>query len=84
MMNNLMDNGMEIPEMKILLKDHKDRSVSSNKCVPSRPVVSGRTGFNTHLSEVLSQIKGDQKIMSKIVFLPFRGLLVVNSWGVLA
>ena len=56
MMNNLMDNGMEIPEMKILLKDHKDWSVSSNKCVPSRPVVSGRTGFNTHLSEVLSQI----------------------------
>ena len=25
-------------------------------------------------------IKGDQKIMSKIVFLTFRGLLVVNSW----
>ena len=36
-------------------------------------------GFNR-----IMVIKGDQKIMSKIVFLTFRGLLVVNSWGFLA
>ena len=28
----------------------------------------------------LLDLKGDQKIMSKIVFLTFRGLLVFNSW----
>ena len=56
MLENLLDHGLEVPEMKILIKDHKVWSHQSGKAVPSRPVVNGRGGHNTHLSEVLSQI----------------------------
>ena len=56
MLKNLSDEGYEIPEMKILLKDHKQWSPESGASIPQRPVVSGRAGFNTHLSEVLSQV----------------------------
>ena len=56
MMENLIDHGMEVPSMKILIKDHKQWSFESGNVLPSRPVVNGRAGFNTHLSEVLSTI----------------------------
>ena len=39
MINNLLDHGMEIPDMKILLKDHREWSPDSHKSVPSKPVV---------------------------------------------
>ena len=53
---NLIDHGLEVPQMKILIKDHKEWSYKSNKVLLSRPVFDGRGGFNTHLSELLSQI----------------------------
>ena len=42
--------------MKVLIKDHKDWKFGSGKTIPSRPVVNGRGGYNTHLSEILSHI----------------------------
>ena len=56
MQENLIDHGMEVPEMKLLIKDHKKWSPGSGESVPSRPVVNGRGGYNTHLSEIISQI----------------------------
>ena len=56
MSRNLKDKGHEIPEMKILLKDHKAWEPNSPEPVPSRPVVNGRAGFNSHLSELLADI----------------------------
>ena len=56
MQGNLMDDGFEVPTMNILIKDHKSWSPTSNKPVPSRPVVNGRKGLNTHLSEIISEI----------------------------
>ena len=55
MLKKLIDHGQEVPEMEILLKDHKEWSPDSNKPVPSRPVVSGSRGINTHLSEWVSE-----------------------------
>ena len=55
MKNNVMSTSMEIPDMKLLIKDHKTWSVNSDKPVPSRPVVSGSRGVNTHMSEWLSE-----------------------------
>ena len=54
MMRNNLDHGMEVPEMVLLVKDHK--SWPEGKPVPTRPVVSGNRGINTHLSELLSEI----------------------------
>ena len=51
-----MYHGAEIPEMVLLLKDHKKWSPESGAPVPSRPVVSGNKGLNTHLSELISEI----------------------------
>ena len=56
MTKNIQDHGAEIPEMVLLFKDHKGWTEDSGKIVPSRPVVSGRNGLNTHLSEILSDI----------------------------
>ena len=56
MTQNLIDHGGEVPEMVLLFKDHKDWSPESGQPVPSRPVVSGNKGLNTHLSELLSEI----------------------------
>ena len=56
MRKNLQDHGGEIPEMNLLVKDHKKWSADSGQCVPTRPVVSGRACLNTHLSELLSEI----------------------------
>ena len=56
MQENLIDHGLEVPKMKILIKDHKQWSPGSETSPPSRPVVNGRAGYNAHLSEILSQI----------------------------
>ena len=56
MTGNIMDHGAEVPEMVLLLKDHKKWSPESGAPVPSRPVVSGNKGLNTHLSELISEI----------------------------
>ena len=41
--------------MAILVKDHKSWDKTSGDPVPSRPIVSGSTTINTHLSELLSE-----------------------------
>ena len=42
--------------MTLLIKDHKGWVEESGKPPPSRPVVSGNTGLNCHLSELLAHI----------------------------
>ena len=39
-----------------MIKDHKQWSPDTNKPVPSRPVVSGNKGVNSHLSEILEPL----------------------------
>ena len=59
MRNNLVVSDLDLPEMAILVKDHKSWKYSDQKegkKVPSRPVVSGNSTINTHLSELLSEI----------------------------
>ena len=56
MSNNIQGSSMEVPEMVLLIKDHKKWSPDSKDPVPSRPVVSGSRGINTHLSEWISEI----------------------------
>ena len=56
MKENIIDHGLEVPKMKILIKDHKQWTPESSDSPPSRPVVNGRAGYNAHLSEILSQI----------------------------
>ena len=55
-MKNFQNHSLEIPDMAILVKDHKMWDPSSNKPVPTRPVVSGNRGVNTHLSEMVSEL----------------------------
>ena len=55
MQKNIQPVSMEVPEMVLLFKDHKGWRQDSNKPVPSRPVVSGNKGINSHLSEILSE-----------------------------
>ena len=54
-LRNKKNNSLEVPDMALLIKDHKACSPGSNKPVPSRPVVSGNRGVNTHLSEIISE-----------------------------
>ena len=56
MSRNLIDRGEQTCSMTLLAKDHKGWVVDSNKPVPSRPVVSGNSGLNCHLSELIAQI----------------------------
>ena len=56
MMGNIQNHSLEVPEMALLVKDHKQWSKSSKKPVPTRPVVSGNNGINTHLSEFISEL----------------------------
>ena len=53
---NMQATSLEIPDMILLLKDHKQWSEDSGTPVPSRPVVSGNKGINSHLSELLAEI----------------------------
>ena len=54
MMKNILDHGREVPEMILLCKDHK--KWDGKAPLPTRPVISGNKGINTHLSELLSEI----------------------------
>ena len=54
MAKNVVDKGEQACNMVLLLKDHKNWNYESGKPPPSRPVVSGNTGLNCHLSELLS------------------------------
>ena len=53
---NLVSSDLQLPEMAILVKDHKQWQFDSGAPVPSRPVVSGNSTINTHLSELISEI----------------------------
>ena len=53
---NLIVNDLDLPEMAILIKDHKKWDIKSGQPVPSRPIVSGNSTINTHLSELLSEV----------------------------
>ena len=48
--------GQDLPDMSLLVKDHKMWSFESGAPVPTRPVVSGNCTINTHLSELLSEV----------------------------
>ena len=56
MNKNLYDDGFEVPELAILVKDHKPWTFDSEKPVPSHPIVNGNRSFNSHLSEIISEI----------------------------
>ena len=56
MNKNIQGSSMEIPDMVLLVKDHKKWSPESKEPVPTRPVMSGNKGINSHLSEWLSEI----------------------------
>ena len=56
MFKNIHDNSAQLPEMHLLLKDHKHWSENDNKPIPSRPVLSGNCCLNTHLSELVSEV----------------------------
>ena len=56
MLRNIQNHHLEVPDMALLIKDHKKWDPSSKTPVPSRPVVSGNSGVNTHLSEMISEL----------------------------
>ena len=55
MNKNTTNSSLELPAMRLLIKDHKEWSQDSGKPVPSRPVASGNRGINSHLSEIMSE-----------------------------
>ena len=56
MLKNVHNGTPEVPELSILVKDHKEWSLESDDPVPSRPVLSGNGCINTHLSEIISEV----------------------------
>ena len=48
-------SGQDLPDMSLLVKDHKLWSFECATPVPTRPVVCGNCTINTHLSELLSE-----------------------------
>ena len=52
------DLGAQAAPLRLLLKDHKTWDKNSGNVIPSRPVVNGKSGYNSHLSEILSLIVG--------------------------
>ena len=56
MEKNLSDKGEQACAMQLLIKDHKNWHQSSGTPPPSRPVVSGNSGLNRHLSEMISLV----------------------------
>ena len=56
MLKNNLVSDLDVPEMSILIKDHKKWSVDSGEPVPSQPVLSGNNTINTHLSELISEL----------------------------
>ena len=56
MARNVCDKGEQVCQMTLLIKDHKKWQEDSGKPIPSRPVVSGNSGLNCHLSELISLV----------------------------
>ena len=56
MATNLVDNGEQVCKMTLLIKDHKKWSPGSEGPPPSRPVISGNSGLNCHLSDLISMV----------------------------
>ena len=56
MAKNVLDKGEQVCSMVLLIKDHKSWSPDSETSPPSRPVVAGNCGLNSHLSELISHI----------------------------
>ena len=56
--NSSQDLGAQAAPLRLLIKDHKQWSKSSGKPLPSRPVINGKAGYNSHLSEILSMVLG--------------------------
>ena len=53
---NIIETGFQIPELFLLIKDHKFWKEEEGKPLPSRPVLSGNCCPNTHLSELVSEL----------------------------
>ena len=53
---NLRDEREQVCNMTLLIKDHKSWVPDSKGFPPSSPVVSGNSGLNCHLSELVSSI----------------------------
>ena len=56
MSRNIQGVNMEVPQLILLVKDHKQWCPESGVPVPTRPVASGNRGINSHLSEWISEI----------------------------
>ena len=50
----MLSKGLEACPLWLLFKDHKLWESSRGTAPPSRPVMGGNSGMNTHLSEILS------------------------------
>ena len=53
---NIAELGYQVPEMFLLVKDHKSWSGDAESAIPTRPVLSGNNCINTHLSELVSEL----------------------------
>ena len=51
---SMINNSLEACPLWLLFKDHKSWVSSSGVPPPTRPVMGGNGGMNTHLSEILS------------------------------
>ena len=54
MNKNIQDVSSQIPEMSLLVKDHKQQKEGAP--ITTRPVLSGNNCLNTHLSELVSEV----------------------------
>ena len=55
-LNSMMDHSESIAPLYLLIKDHKGWTENSGEAPPSRPVCSGNSGMNKHLSEIVSHV----------------------------
>ena len=53
---SMPDKGEVVSPLYLLIKDHKGWSPEDGTPPPSRPICSGRAGFNRHISEILSMV----------------------------
>ena len=56
MNRNVQGTSLEVPDMVLLVKYHKEFMPGMSGVIPTRPVVSRSRGINTHLSEGLSEV----------------------------
>ena len=53
---SMLSNSLEACPLWLLFKDHKSWSSSKGTPPPTRPVMGGNAGMNTHMSEILSWV----------------------------